>query len=220
MVVEMSQALRVLAHELRSPTGVAQGYVRMLLDGRLSDPAEQRRALEQVRDVIGRIGMLSRQASEAASWLECADVASHRVTVSALVEDLRSTLPPGAQMRTEASATDSTVSIATLDRAALGTALASVLSAVSRERPQAATTISVSVAAEASVFELLAGPEDLLGALRSAADAGTTTPWTVERGGLGLALVNAALVLDKHHATLWTVDNRRDACGVRVPLEA
>ncbi len=219
MRVEMSLALRVLAHELRTPTGVAQGYVRMLLDGRLTDPAEQRHALEQVRDVIGRIGTLSRQASEAASWLERADTAAQRVAPSALLEDVRSTLPSGVQLTGAETLSDQGQVIATLDRTALATAVSTVLSAVLRERPLAPIHIRVGVVEAVSVFELLAGADEVLAPLRTAVDAGDAGPLTVERGGLGFSLVNAAFVLETHGATLWTVDNRRDACGIRIPLE-
>src|SRR5687768_14647504 len=39
MPVDTGHVLHVLAHELRTPTGIAQGYARLLLDDRLTDPA-------------------------------------------------------------------------------------------------------------------------------------------------------------------------------------
>lgn len=220
MHVEMSQALRVLAHELRSPAGVAQGYVRMLLDGRLTDPSEQRHALEQVRDVIGRIGALSRQASDAASWLERTDAGRQRLAARVLIDDVLSTLPPGASLTGPSWPVDVVADIGTLDREALATALSAVVAAVARERPKAVTAIRVDVVDDATALELLAGPEEVLASLHHAVAGGRATPLAVERGGLGLTLVNAAFVLERHRATLWTVDNRRDACGIRIPLEA
>jgi hypothetical protein len=41
----------------------------------------------------------------------------------------------------------------------------------------------------------------------------------MERGGLGLALVNAALILDTHGGVAWTIEDQRGACGIRLPVE-
>jgi signal transduction histidine kinase len=45
MSVDISDILHVLAHELRTPVGIAHGYVRLLLEERLSQESDRRRAL-------------------------------------------------------------------------------------------------------------------------------------------------------------------------------
>ena len=219
MSVGTSQALRVLAHELRSPAGVAQGYVRMLLDGRLGSPDEQRHALEQVREVIGRIGTLSRQASDAASWLDRAKEASpHPVPPRAVVESALDVIGSAPDVTATVDLDGEEGEIAAVDREALSSSMASVLGAVIRERLGRPTLIRAHVTGNPRMLEVLAGSEEALASLPSAADEGRGTTLTLERGGLGLTLVNAAFVLDAHRATLWTVDDRRDACGIRIPL--
>ena len=41
----------------------------------------------------------------------------------------------------------------------------------------------------------------------------------LERGGLGLTLVHAALVLDAHGAERWTISDSRQTAGFRLPLD-
>src|SRR5687768_1762799 len=73
MPVEISEILRVLAHELRTPVGVAQGYVRMLLEDRLADVVDQRRALEQTNRALARVAELSQEESTLAAWFDESD---------------------------------------------------------------------------------------------------------------------------------------------------
>ena len=44
-------------------------------------------------------------------------------------------------------------------------------------------------------------------------------PVALERGGLGLALVHAAIVLDAHGAERWTMNGSRQTLGLRLPLD-
>ena len=70
MPVDISNVLHVLAHELRTPTGIAQGYVRMLLEDRLTDPADRQRALEQTQKALARVSELSHESTRLAAWFE------------------------------------------------------------------------------------------------------------------------------------------------------
>ena len=45
----MAQVLNTLAHEIRTPLAVSQGYLKLYVDGRLATPDDQRRALQQTR---------------------------------------------------------------------------------------------------------------------------------------------------------------------------
>jgi hypothetical protein len=233
MQVDTASVLRILAHELRSPAGVAQGYIRMALDGRLPDAANQREALEHAREAVGRIGALSREASDVASWLE----RSSAPTFPWLTLDghtlLNETLNRIGREQLDASLPElpAAMPVRTRDAAALTGALVSLARATLRESPgtrlsfgvqlsHADTTdatgdgtsparhLDIAVAAAPMLPSLLRGP--------SAADA---APLSLERGGLGLSLVMAALVLDAHGATMWTQYGHRAALAVRLPLE-
>jgi K+-sensing histidine kinase KdpD len=220
MRVDSAVALRVLAHELRSPAGVAQGYVRMLLEGRLPEPAEQRRALEQIRNVLARIGQLSRQASEAASWLERAEgAAPQRIDARGLVDAAIRAVERTHALDSVFDLPEGAASVTTTDREALAMALASLLEATAREWPGKPTRVRVHTTEAARDLELLAGGGESLAALSAGPDGPHATPLVVERGGMGLTLVTAALVLDTHGAATWTIDGDRGGCGIRIPLE-
>jgi hypothetical protein len=68
-------------------------------------------------------------------------------------------------------------------------------------------------------FEMLTGPEEMIDALKGGPDAAGAGPVTLERGGLGLTLVHAAVVLDAHGAQRWTMNGSRKTVGLRLPVE-
>jgi hypothetical protein len=68
-------------------------------------------------------------------------------------------------------------------------------------------------------FEMLTGPEELLGPLGAGPSSPDAGPVALERGGLGLALVHAAIVLDAHGAERWTMNGSRQTVGLRLPIE-
>src|SRR5262245_59098900 len=67
MPVEIGNVLHVLAHELRTPAGIAQGYLRMLMDDRLTDPADRRKAIEQAQKAVARISEITNEGSQLAA---------------------------------------------------------------------------------------------------------------------------------------------------------
>jgi hypothetical protein len=193
----------------------------MLLEGRIAEPEGQRRVLEQVRDVLARIAQLSHQASEAAGWIErSAERAGDRVDAHEIVAaafaavhgersaEARNEIAPGA------------ATIATIDRGALVTAVASVLAATVRERPGRSTVMVATLDAVGSQLEILAGSPEECRALGAGPQATSAGPIGLERGGLGLTLVNASIVLETHRAVMWTVGRQRSVCAIRIPVEA
>ena len=67
-------------------------------------------------------------------------------------------------------------------------------------------------------FEILVGAEGTLDRLNGGPQSPEARPIALERGGMGLALIHAALVLDAHGAARWTVNDSRQLFGVRLPL--
>jgi signal transduction histidine kinase len=63
---ELDRVLDTLLHDLRSPMGVASGYVRLLRQGRIADPAEVDRLLAKTQDALRAMSTL------------CADVSAWR----------------------------------------------------------------------------------------------------------------------------------------------
>ncbi len=218
MRVDTASVLRILAHELRSPAGVAQGYVKMALDGRLPSPADHRHALEQTRHAIERMSALGREASEIASWLERSPISGWRtVKVRALLD---AALERHQSVDVSLADLNDSAVVNTSDEVALTNALTSLMTAVAREAPGTRLTLTAkSIDESIGQVDIAFGappviPDLLLGP--SASGAGQIP---LERGGLGLSLVMAVLVLDTHGVALWTINDKRAALGLRFPVE-
>jgi signal transduction histidine kinase len=216
MSVDISEILHVLAHELRTPVGIAHGYVRLLLEDRLPQDADRRRALEQMQKALGRLSDLSQESSRLASWLE---------------HDLDSTTTISATSllaRVEQADFDAAISIDTTgitedavlrspDATMLAAAMVSIVRATARELRGNDCAV-VARLADAHVLEVLVGPPDRLDALAGGRTSPEAGPLAVGRGGLGLSLVHAVIVLDAHGAERWTINQSRQTAGFRLPL--
>lgn len=222
MQADTASILRVLAHELRSPAGVAQGYLKMVLDGRLSEPADRQHGLEQARDAMGRIGALSREASDVAAWLERPQTPTADWPTVGVA-----TLLGGMLARVDATRLDpvldevgATAVVRTCDDAVLSMALASLTSATIREAPQSRLTVRATLAgAPERYLDLVVATPEMLPAVANGPLAADAVDLPLERGGLGLSLIMALLVLDSHGARVWTVGNQRATLGVRLSVE-
>jgi hypothetical protein len=216
MGVDINDILHVLAHELRTPVGIAHGYVRLLLEERLTQESDRRRALEQMQKALSRLSDLSHESTALAAWYEqdhstpslvearalMARVAEHDYDAPVTVDP--EGLPPG-------------VMVTTTDEASLCRALINVVRATARELR--GTTCDVVARVVDGTFEMLTGPEELLGPLGAGPSSPDAGPVALERGGLGLALVHAAIVLDAHGAGRWTMNGSRKTVGLRLPVE-
>src|SRR5215213_7827643 len=58
MQPNLAQVLNTLAHEIRTPLAVSQGYLKLYLDGRLTNADDTRRAFEQTRQALGTLATL------------------------------------------------------------------------------------------------------------------------------------------------------------------
>lgn len=216
MPVDIHDILHVLAHELRTPVGIAHGYVRLLLEDRLPQEADRRRALEQMQKALGRLGELSNETTALASWYDegregnaCAGARTLIDRVAAADYESPVTVDVG-------NVSDAMV-VRTPDAGMLANALINVVRATARElRGQ---PCSVAVRLSDGRFEMLTGASEQLTALGAGPGAPEAGPIALERGGLGLALVHAAIVLDAHGAERWTMNNSRQIAGIRVPIE-
>jgi signal transduction histidine kinase len=61
-VTDTEHILHVLLHDLRTPLGIAQGYLRLLREQRLTTPDEQARAMSGAGDALGAIARLCADA--------------------------------------------------------------------------------------------------------------------------------------------------------------
>jgi hypothetical protein len=216
MGVDINDILHVLAHELRTPVGIAHGYVRLLLEERLTQESDRRRALEQMQKALGRLSDLSHESTALAAWYEQDHSIPQRVQARVLGEHLANATYD-FPVTVDTSAVNDTAAITTSDSSSLCRALTGIVRATARELRGA--TCDVRARVVNSSLEVLAGPEELLDALAAGPESPEAGPVALERGGLGLALVHAAIVLDAHGARRWTMNGSRQTVGVRLPIE-
>jgi hypothetical protein len=216
MPVDIHDILHVLAHELRTPVGIVHGYVRLLLEERLQQESDRRRALEQMQKALGRLSELSHESTALAAWYEQDHTVPHAISARALLEGVAEA-DYEWPVTVDLTHVSDRHAVLSPDEAALSRALIGVIRATARELR--GTTCDVTARVADGSFELLAGPEELLDALGAGPQSPDAGPLALERGGLGLALVHAAIVLDAHGAERWTMNGSRQTVGLRLPLD-
>ena len=217
MPVDINDILHVLAHELRTPVGIAHGYVRLLLEDRLSGEEDRRRALEQTQKALARLTDLSHETTALASWYEQETGTNRRQSaVSDIVDGVRSASYEHP-VSFDTSQISNAAKLRTSDATGLTSSLADVVRATARELRGQPCAVSMRV--QDHRLELLTGRLDELAGLRAGPRAADAGPLILERGGLGLSLVHAAVVLDAHGAERWALKGSRQTAGIRLPLE-
>jgi signal transduction histidine kinase len=217
MPVDFSKILHVLAHELRTPLGIAHGYVRLLLEDRLPQESDRRRALDQMQKALGRLTELSHECTGLAAWLERDGGRDQTIHARSLLERLTNS-EYAKPLAFEASDVDADALIRTMDATALTQALVTMVRATMRELGGLDCAVIASTDG-GDQLQLLAGRSDQLPALGTGPDVEAAGAIALERGGLGLALVHAYAVLGAHGARCWTLNRSRQVLGIRIPLE-
>ena len=213
--------LSLAVHEFRSPLTVVSGYVRMLLKERAGPLSEQqRRLLEEAEKSCGRLAVLLAELSDLSN-LEAGTAAFNRsrLDVHAALGEVIEGLPPlpDRTVSIELSGTSGGVHA---DATRLKAALTSILLALRRElvtsdrlgvrvertsadgRPSVLITI-----AEAARLDQLTNLQP--------ADLATFDEW---RGGNGLGLVNARLVIEAHQGRIWsTAEEEKSVALIAFP---
>lgn len=124
MTDDLRRVLDVLLHDLRTPLGVASGFVRMVKEGRLP-AAETDRALEKTQEALRVMSGLCVTAGE---WLQDHDVHPSSVPVRRFLAEVDTQLGGGVLPLT---AEDATVTLGLqLDADAVARAAADLLRAV------------------------------------------------------------------------------------------
>jgi signal transduction histidine kinase len=211
MLPTLAQVLNTLAHELRTPLAVSQGYLRLYLEGRLQSPDDQRRALQQTSDAVARLSALCAEVGTLAS---IADATGPPVKEQLPVESLLKDLQGVAELEkvTWTGAVTSPLAIETSGRRDLVRALSLIArSAVddARGRP-----VSIDVVAnDGADLRIHAGVEPGISALASGPDGDGATPFEIVRGGRGLSLIWATFILNLNQISTWQHSAERAAVG-------
>ncbi|MCC7126873.1 MAG: sensor histidine kinase [Acidobacteria bacterium] len=204
---ELQRALNLLVHDLRAPLGVAQGYVRLLKDDRLSAPADRERAWTQTEEALGRIARLCKDAATFAQD----PVRSVLIDVPTVevVTRIRRALLPDPSMPTTDEVSATTMKVANLD--GLVDAVRAIVDPI-RAR-HATMGLSFDRAGDEWRCRLGTDPQ------RDALDRESPTPFDPWRGGQGLALVMACRHVQDLGGRIWTTASATPGVGIGLPLE-
>jgi hypothetical protein len=211
----MAQVLNTIAHEIRTPLAVSQGYLKLYVDGRLTTPDAQQRALQQTREALGVIAVLCADMGRVSALAEAgAPVLAERLDASALSAELKATPGLGAASWTEAVPPG--VRLNTNAPQDLVRAIAIVITAAFDEDKRGPHAIDVRVDHDALVVR--AGTPAALSVLSAMPDGPGATPLNVVRGGKGLSLIWASFVASQHRIQMWNHDAHKASVGLRIPV--
>lgn len=223
MRVELPRVLSVLAHELRGPLGVIQGYLRLLKSQR-GEHDPDAKMIKAMLDATGRLTTLGRQASDLSSWItRTAAEPAGVVTLPALLADVTRRVT-GAVETTAVSDAAAASRVRSPEPSMLAAAIAALVDSVARETGDPAATIAVAAdhdTRDATVSLFIGPPKDVSDARTSAGPAHTAeaTDVAFDHGGLGLALVLASYVFDAHEARVTNTNGSTGVIEVRLHTE-
>jgi hypothetical protein len=215
MQPNLAQVLNTLAHEIRTPLAVSQGYLKLYLDGRLTNAEDTRRAFEQTRQALGTLATLCADMGRVSALSDSAALGvPERVDTIELLEIVKTHGEvEGAQWAIDPG--DTAGAVTSSNKRELAQAIATMARAAFDEKREAPRVIRVRAEQDLVV---LAGAEDALHAVEEGPGAPQARPVDFAKGGKGLKLILAAFVLDKHKVQTWTSADHKASVGLRIPL--
>ncbi|MBP1633561.1 MAG: hypothetical protein H6Q10_135 [Acidobacteria bacterium] len=225
MTDQRTQCARLVSlavHELRTPTAVVSGYLRLVLrhfgEG-LTD--QQRKLLEESEKSCGTLSRLLADFDDLGR-LEDGQVILNRAPV-----DLRALLAEAASNVHEGSDRGLTVEVdggtgelpVSADRARLGEALASLMAAVVRERREGARLVAEARLDPGPPAAAIVAFGDAESAPALALDPeARARPFDEYRGGLGFRLAAAARIVEAHRGRLASPVAERGRLSILLTL--
>jgi hypothetical protein len=205
-MTDAERVLSLLIHDLRTPLGVAHGYLRLIRSDKLPTPDDRDRALASTQEALATI---SRLCAEASAFVAGELEQTGRAPATALVERVASALSARGVPLTSAEPASGQATVGTsLDRA--GDAIAALLG-TGAKKGLAATALVQPVDGE---LRFACGPTP---APDPAALAGEGTPFDPWAASQGLTVVLAHRLLIGLGGRAWiSGDGRTVALSVRM----
>ena len=192
---------------------MSQGYLKLYLDGRLTNVDDTRRAFEQTRQALGTLAALCVDMGKVSMLSESA---AHGIPERVRACDFVKSLQAQDEIDGAAWSGDAgTRAIETTNARDLAHAVAIVSKAAFDEARDAARAVHTDAG---DGLIVLAGAASSLAALEPGPGAPNARPVDFAKGGKGLKLIWAAFVLDKHHVQTWAAADHRASVGFRIPL--
>lgn len=215
--------LSLAVHEFRTPVTVVGGYLRMILRDK-AGPLEpnQRRLLEEAEKSCGRLSTLIGEMSELGQLLDGRQSLSTESTdLAAILHEVGAEAPEAEDQARVVVRPHEPLPVAG-DRSRLRRVIASIVFALRREIIDGSELI-VDASRRPNngghVAWIAMGTPDVASTLRKAT-ADTLGPFDEWRGGCGLALPLARLVVEMHGGRLFALSDERQKAGgvIELPL--
>lgn len=210
----LAQVLNTLAHEIRTPLAVSQGYLKLLVDGRITNADDARKAMEQTRQALGALATLCMDMGKVSALSEEShDGVPATKAAADFIGDLQALDEVKSAAWTNESA--SAKAIQSTNHRELAQAVAIVAKAAFDEERDSPPTLRINAGEDLIV---LAGSEAALPSLPAGPDAPNARAVDFAKGGKGLKLIWAAFVFEKHGVQAWADSQHRASVGIRIPL--
>lgn len=216
--------ISLAVHELRTPTSVINGYVRMLMGEKLGPLTEmQRKVLSEAEKSCARLSVLLGELSELSKFdgdsiplqrqqvdiIDLVDAAARDVVARAEREVRVDIRGPAANAIVEGDLTRLRAAFTAIFHVVVREAVDSPTLLIEHHvhAEGVARAVVIAAAGDATAIRLLDAEPG-----RASLDEG--------RGGAGLGLPLARLVIEAHGGTAWSPSGKRQpAIGVRLPLK-
>jgi hypothetical protein len=209
-MTDAERALAVLIHDVRTPLGVAHGYVRLIRADKLPTPDDRERALAGTQDALARI---SRLCQDAGAFLDDPpNPAAGRAPAAQLTERVAAALTERGVPVGDRPAVSGSVGVgSSVDRAA--DAIATLMSVRAGRTPGA----SASMSAGSGALQFVYGPAGPTPTAESDTD-GRERPFDPWQASAGLSVAVAYRFVTALGGRVWTA---RDglALALSLPME-
>jgi hypothetical protein len=221
-MTDAERVLSLLLHDIRTPLGVAHGYLRLIRDDRLPTPEDHEKAFTGTQQALSRISRLCADAgafvADGDGTATTASDAPGRARAAQLVDRVADTLTTQGVEVSVGPAPEAQVAVgSSLDRVA--DALATLL--MTKAKPASGAVVRID--AEAGTLRFTSVParpatvsEPQPG---DAASPGGERPFDPWQSGQGLTVALAHRVVTRLGGRVWTMDGAR-AIAMTVPMES